>query len=128
MRGSRVPPTGGRQHVNARAGEPGEETTRLPFPFPRRRRAEPDTRGVDRQGALDAGQLDSATDGAVDPHVAVAAPCPAVALAAEVDAAIFALVPLAVAMLPVNSLVYVLDGCLVGAGDFKYLAGEGRGP
>lgn len=45
---------------------------------------------------------------------------------AEVDAAIFGLLPLAVAMLPVNSLVYVLDGCLVGAGDFKYLAG-GKG-
>ena len=31
--------------------------------------------------------------------------------------------PIAVAMLPVNSAVYVLDGCLVGASDFKYLAG-----
>jgi len=42
----------------------------------------------------------------------------------EVDAAIFSLLPLAVAMLPINSLVYVLDGCLVGASDFRYLAGE----
>ena len=41
----------------------------------------------------------------------------------EVDAAIFGLLPLAVAMLPINSLVYVLDGCLVGASDFRYLAG-----
>ena len=33
--------------------------------------------------------------------------------------------PVAVAMLPVNAAVYVLDGCLVGASDFKYLAGVG---
>ncbi len=42
---------------------------------------------------------------------------------AELTAAIEDLVPIAVAMLPVNSAVYVLDGCLVGASDFKYLAG-----
>ena len=42
---------------------------------------------------------------------------------AEVAAAIEGLVPLAVAMVPVNAAVYVLDGCLVGASDFKYLAG-----
>ena len=47
---------------------------------------------------------------------------------AELTAAIEDLVPLAVAMLPVNSAVYVLDGCLVGASDFKYLAGPRRGP
>ena len=34
-----------------------------------------------------------------------------------------ALLPLAVGMLPLNALVYVLDGVLVGASDFTYLAG-----
>ena len=41
----------------------------------------------------------------------------------QVTAAIEDLVPVAIAMLPVNAAVYVLDGCLVGASDFKYLAG-----
>ena len=31
------------------------------------------------------------------------------------------IVPLTVSLLPVNSLVYVLDGILIGAGDFQYL-------
>jgi hypothetical protein len=44
-------------------------------------------------------------------------------LASQVTEAIEDLVPVAVAMLPVNAAVYVLDGCLVGASDFKYLAG-----
>lgn len=40
----------------------------------------------------------------------------------QVRSLVLQLLPLAVAMLPVNSLVYVLDGVLVGASDFKFLA------
>ncbi len=39
-------------------------------------------------------------------------------------AAAAAVLPLAIAMLPVNAAVYVLDGVFVGASDFKFLAGE----
>lgn len=40
-----------------------------------------------------------------------------------VTAEVTRLLPLAVGMLPVNAVVYVLDGVLVGASDFKFLAG-----
>jgi Na+-driven multidrug efflux pump len=43
---------------------------------------------------------------------------------ADVTALTSSLLPLAVAMVPLNALMYVLDGILVGASDFKYLAGE----
>lgn len=42
---------------------------------------------------------------------------------AEVAVAVWALLPLVICMLPLNALVYVLDGILVGASDFKFLAG-----
>ncbi|GAB4812989.1 hypothetical protein N2152v2_000035 [Parachlorella kessleri] len=42
---------------------------------------------------------------------------------AAVEAAVQGVLPLAVAMLPVNAAVYVLDGVLVGASDFKFMAG-----
>lgn len=42
---------------------------------------------------------------------------------ADVTALTSSLLPLAVAMVPLNALMYVLDGILVGASDFKYLAG-----
>jgi MATE family multidrug resistance protein len=38
-------------------------------------------------------------------------------------AAVGALWPLAVAPLPMNAVIYVLDGVMVGAGDFKFLCG-----
>lgn len=41
----------------------------------------------------------------------------------DVAAAVWALLPLVICMLPLNALVYVLDGIMVGASDFKYLAG-----
>lgn len=34
------------------------------------------------------------------------------------------ILPLAVGMLPINAMVYVFDGILVGASDFKFMAGE----
>jgi Na+-driven multidrug efflux pump len=42
---------------------------------------------------------------------------------ADVAAAVWALLPLVICMLPLNALVYVLDGVLLGASDFKFLAG-----
>jgi Na+-driven multidrug efflux pump len=39
-----------------------------------------------------------------------------------VDAALAALLPLAAGVLPLNAAVYVLDGVLLGAGDFRFLA------
>lgn len=42
---------------------------------------------------------------------------------AGVTSAAEAILPLAVAMLPINSAVYVFDGILVGASDFKWMAG-----
>lgn len=42
---------------------------------------------------------------------------------ADVAALTSSLLPLAVGMVPLNALMYVLDGILVGASDFKYLAG-----
>ena len=33
------------------------------------------------------------------------------------------IMPLVVAMQPLNAIVYVMDGILVGAGDFSYIAG-----
>ncbi|KAK9823864.1 hypothetical protein WJX72_006021 [[Myrmecia] bisecta] len=42
---------------------------------------------------------------------------------AAVNDQVLALLPLAVSLLPINSLVYVLDGVFVGASDFKFLAG-----
>jgi Na+-driven multidrug efflux pump len=39
-----------------------------------------------------------------------------------VDAALAALMPLAAGVLPLNAAVYVLDGVLLGAGDFAFLA------
>lgn len=41
----------------------------------------------------------------------------------DVAGAVWALLPLVVCMLPLNALVYVLDGVLLGASDFKFLAG-----
>lgn len=35
--------------------------------------------------------------------------------------------PIAVAMLPINAAVYVFDGVITGASDFKFMAGEGAG-
>lgn len=40
-----------------------------------------------------------------------------------VSAAVASVLPLAVGMLPINSLVYVLDGVLLGCADFRFLAG-----
>jgi MATE family multidrug resistance protein len=40
-----------------------------------------------------------------------------------VTAATEAILPIAVAMLPINAAVYVFDGILVGASDFKWMAG-----
>ena len=42
---------------------------------------------------------------------------------AGVAAETWALLPLVVGMLPLNAAVYVLDGVLVGASDFRFLAG-----
>lgn len=42
---------------------------------------------------------------------------------AGVTSAAEAILPLAVAMLPINAAVYVFDGILVGASDFKWMAG-----
>ena len=42
---------------------------------------------------------------------------------ADVAAAVWSLLPLVIGMLPLNALVYVLDGVLLGASDFKFLAG-----
>ncbi len=42
---------------------------------------------------------------------------------AGVTSATEAILPLAVAMLPINAAVYVFDGILVGASDFKWMAG-----
>ena len=39
----------------------------------------------------------------------------------EVQVQISALLPLAIGMLPVNALVYQLDGILVGASDFRWV-------
>lgn len=44
-----------------------------------------------------------------------------------VDAALAALLPLAVGVLPLNAAVYVLDGVLLGARDFGFLAGAMAG-
>jgi hypothetical protein len=44
---------------------------------------------------------------------------------AEVDDAVLELLPLATALMPMSSLVFVLDGILLGASDFRFLAGEG---
>lgn len=41
---------------------------------------------------------------------------------AEVQVQISALLPLAIGMLPINALVYQLDGILVGGSDFRFLA------
>lgn len=43
--------------------------------------------------------------------------------AAEVGAAVRAVLPIAVAMLPINAAVYVFDGVITGAADFKFMAG-----
>lgn len=45
---------------------------------------------------------------------------------ADVAAAVWSLLPLVIGMLPLNALVYVLDGVLLGASDFKFLAGGPR--
>ena len=37
------------------------------------------------------------------------------------------ILPLAVGMLPVNAAVYVFDGILVGASDFRFMAGARAG-
>ena len=42
---------------------------------------------------------------------------------AAVAASVTSILPIAVAMLPINAAVYVLDGVLVGASDFKWMAG-----
>jgi hypothetical protein len=42
---------------------------------------------------------------------------------ADVAAAVWSLLPLVIGMLPLNALVYVLDGVLLGASDFQFLAG-----
>lgn len=42
---------------------------------------------------------------------------------AEVGAAVRAVLPIAVAMLPINAAVYVFDGIITGAADFKFMAG-----
>lgn len=42
---------------------------------------------------------------------------------AGVEAAMLGVLPLAVGLLPLNSAVYVLDGVMVGASDFGFLAG-----
>lgn len=42
---------------------------------------------------------------------------------AEVIAAVREILPIAVAMLPVNAAVYVFDGIITGAADFKFMAG-----
>eukprot|EP00890_Picochlorum_soloecismus_P002412 jgi/Picsp_1/3171/NSC_06011-R1_dna-damage-inducible protein f len=41
---------------------------------------------------------------------------------ADVEQAILSILPIAIAMLPVNAGVYVLDGILVGSRDFKWMA------
>jgi hypothetical protein len=38
-------------------------------------------------------------------------------------AAVREILPIAVAMLPVNAAVYVFDGIITGAADFKFMAG-----
>lgn len=43
---------------------------------------------------------------------------------ADIDAAVHSILPLAIGMVPINAAVYVLDGILVGASDFKFLAGK----
>lgn len=42
---------------------------------------------------------------------------------AEVEAAVRQVLPIAVAMLPINAAVYVFDGIITGASDFKFMAG-----
>jgi len=42
---------------------------------------------------------------------------------AEVQAMVVSILPLAVGMLPLNAAVYVLDGIMVGASDFRWMAG-----
>ncbi len=44
---------------------------------------------------------------------------------ADVEAAVRQVLPIAVAMLPINAAVYVFDGIITGASDFKFMAGEG---
>ncbi|EFN56963.1 hypothetical protein CHLNCDRAFT_51240 [Chlorella variabilis] len=46
---------------------------------------------------------------------------------AEVIAAVREILPIAVAMLPVNAAVYVFDGIITGAADFKFMAGTRMG-
>lgn len=42
---------------------------------------------------------------------------------AEVVAAVASVLPLAIWLMPANAAVYVLDGVLVGASDFRFMAG-----
>ncbi|KAL4419186.1 hypothetical protein ABPG77_007776 [Micractinium sp. CCAP 211/92] len=42
---------------------------------------------------------------------------------ADVEAAVRQVLPIAVAMLPINAAVYVFDGIITGASDFKFMAG-----
>ncbi|KAL4425326.1 hypothetical protein ABPG75_009342 [Micractinium tetrahymenae] len=42
---------------------------------------------------------------------------------ADVEAAVRQVLPIAVAMLPINAAVYVFDGVITGASDFKFMAG-----
>ena len=39
------------------------------------------------------------------------------------EAAVREVLPIAVAMLPVNAAVYVFDGIITGASDFRFMAG-----
>ena len=43
--------------------------------------------------------------------------------AADVEAAVREILPIAVAMLPINAAVYVFDGIVTGAADFRFMAG-----
>ena len=47
---------------------------------------------------------------------------------AEVQVQISALLPLAIGMLPINALVYQLDGILVGGSDFRWVPGPCSDP
>lgn len=48
-------------------------------------------------------------------------------LTAEVEAAVRQVLPIAVAMLPINAAVYVFDGIITGAADFRFMAGRWLG-
>lgn len=56
------------------------------------------------------------------PSLAYLDPVPPPPLA-EVMAAVREVLPIAVAMLPINAAVYVFDGVITGASDFKFMAG-----